>query len=228
MQELHRIAFFKDITDLKLSSFDHRCHWKRIEAGGIVVDFDDASDDVYFILAGQVRVLIRTPSGKEIILGDLAAGQFFGEMAAIDGVKRSANVSVLTNAELCIMPASVFREIVHGSPSVCDKVLHLLAGRVRELNARLTEQSVFDLKHRLYSELLRLSAPRSGHAGERILSPPPFHHVLAARIGCRREQISREITHMEQEGLVAKSRGGLVILKPAVIKSRIEDAMAEG
>ena len=228
MQELHRVAFFKDVSDVALAGFDHRCHWKRVEAGGTVVDFDDSSDDVYFILTGQVRVLIRTPSGKEIILGDLAAGQFFGEMSAIDGVKRSANVSVLTNAELCIMPAAVFREIVHKSAQACDKVMHLLAGRIRELNARLTEQSIFDLKHRLYSELLRLSLPRTGHAGERILSPPPFHHVLAARIGCRREQISRELTHMEREGLAQKTRGGLVIVKPNVLKSRIDEAMAEG
>ncbi len=228
MQHLHRIAFFKDIADAALESFDHRCRWKRVEAGGIVVDFDDDTDEVYFIVAGQVRVLIRTPSGKEIILGDLAAGQFFGEMSAIDSVRRSANVSVLTNAELCIMPSDVFRDIIHKSPQACDKVLHLLAGRIRELNARVTEQSVFDLKHRLYSELLRLSVPRIGHAGERVLSPPPFHHVLAARIGCRREQISRELTQMEKDGLARKTRGGLVILKPGELKFRIDNAMAEG
>ena len=63
------------------------------------------SSDVYFIIAGEVRVLIRTVAGKEVILGESRAGQFFGEMTAIDGTKRSANVTALTKSELCIMPA---------------------------------------------------------------------------------------------------------------------------
>ena len=144
---------------------------------------------MYFIISGEVRVLIRTAAGKEIILGELRSGQFFGELAAIDSVKRSANVTALTRADLCIMPATVFREILFASPPVCEKVLRLLAGRVRELNARLAEHSIFDLKHRLYSELLRLSQPRNGHPGQRVVSPPPFHHChrgphrLPARAG---------------------------------------------
>jgi len=228
MPELQRVAFFKDINDVDLAVYERRCNWRRFDEGNVAVDFEDHSTDVYFILSGEVRVLIRTASGKEIILGDIGSGQMFGELAAIDQIARSANVTMLTRAEICIMPASVFLDIVHASKLMCDKVMRLLAGRVRELNARVTEYSVFDLKHRLYAELLRLSLPRSGHPGEKILSPPPVHHVLAARIGCRREQISRELTHLAEEGLVLKNRGGLVLLKPQILKARLEGALSAG
>ena len=160
-------------------------------------------------------------------MSELRSGQFFGELAAIDSVKRSANVTALTRTELCIMPASVFMEIVFTSPAACERVLRLLTGRVRELNARLAEHSIFDLRHRLYAELLRLSQPRSGHSGERVVTPPPFHHVLAARIGCRREQITRELSTLASESLVEKSRGALVILKPAILEQRLSEAMRE-
>jgi CRP-like cAMP-binding protein len=123
------------------------------------------------------------------------------------------------------MPAAIFREIVFASRACCDQVLRLLTGRVRELNARLAEHAIFDLKHRLYSELLRLSHPRAGHDGERIVTPPPFHHVIAARIGCRREQVSRELSALAAEGLVDKTRGGLVIVKPQVLEFRLAEAM---
>ena len=83
------------------------------------------------------------------------------------------------------------------------------------------------LKHRLYSELLRLSHDRSDHPGEKIISPPPFHHVLSARIGCRREQVTRELSVMAHSGLVEKSRGGLILKKPKVLKERLEEAMSE-
>jgi CRP-like cAMP-binding protein len=228
MQSLAQIPFFKDAGDLDFAKFDRRCSWRRHDEGEIVIDYEDDSTEIYFILSGEVRVLIRTAAGKEIILADFKAGQFFGELSAIDGAKRSANVSALTRAELCVVPAAAFRDILFTSPSCCDKVLRMLAKRVRELDARLAEHTVLDLRHRLYSELLRLSSPRSGHPGQRVVSPPPYHHVVAARIGCRREQVTREYTALTAERLIEKNRGGLVLLKPTVLEARIAEALRDG
>lgn len=227
MQTLAQIPFFKDAADIDIAKFDRRCTWKRFNEHEVIIDYEDDSSDVYFILSGEVRVLIRTASGKEIILAETKSGQYFGELAGIDGAKRTANVTALTRADICIMPSTVFREILFTSRSCCDKILRLLTTRVRELDTRLAEHSIFDLKHRLYSELLRLSTPRSSHPGQRIISPPPFHHVMAARIGCRREQITRELTTMSSEGLIEKSRGGLVVLKPQTLQARIAQAMQD-
>lgn len=228
MQTLARLPFFRDVADIDFDRFDRQCAWRRYDDGELVLDYEDESSDVYFIVAGEVRILIRTMAGKEIILGESGAGQFFGEMTAIDGAKRSANVTALTKSELCIMPGYVFREVIFTSPATCEKILRLLTGRVRELNARLTEHSIFDLKHRLYSELLRMAQPRPSRPNERAVTPPPFHHVLAARIGCRREQVTRELSAMAQEGLVEKTRGALVLVKPHVLQTRLEEAMREG
>jgi CRP/FNR family cyclic AMP-dependent transcriptional regulator len=226
MARLAGIPLLKD-AGIDLSRFEARSHWRRFEPDEILVDFDDLSTDVYFLLSGDVRVLIRTQSGKEVILGEMRGGQLFGELAAIDGVKRSANVTALTRGEVGIMPSAVFRELVFASPTVADRLLRLLAGRVRELNSRLMEQAVLDLRHRLYSELLRMSAPRAGHGNERVVTPPPFHHVLAARIGCRREQVTREFTTMASEGLVERTRGALVIKRPDVLEARVAEAFRE-
>lgn len=227
MQMLAHVPFFKDVTDLEFERYDRRCIWRRFDDGETIVDYEDETSDVYFIISGEVRVLIRTQAGKEIILAEMRSGQFFGELSAIDGVKRSANVTALTKSELCIMPANVFREVIFASATTCDRILRLLTGRVRELNARLAEHSIFDLKHRLYSELLRQAGPRPGRPGERTVTPPPYHHVLAARIGCRREQVTRELSAMTQEGLVEKTRGALVLLRPQVLEARLAEALRE-
>ena len=226
MVSLARVPFFKD-AGIDLASYEPRCHWRRFDADEILVDFEDSSTDVYFIVAGDVRILIRTQAGKEIILGEMRAGQFFGELAAIDGVGRSANVTALTRGEVCIVPSAVFREMIFTAPLLAERIMRLLAGRVRELNARLMEHSVLDLRHRLYAELLRLSLPRASHPGERVVTPPPYHHVLAARIGCRREQVTREFTAMSQEGLVERTRGALVLRNPQVLEARVAEALRE-
>lgn len=125
------------------------------------------------------------------------------------------------------MAAPVFQEIVFSAPTVAGRVFRLLTGRVRELDARLMEQTVLDLRHRLYSELLRLSVPRQGSETERVVTPPPFHHVLAARIGCRREQVTREFTAMDGEGLIERKRGALVLKRPDLLHARVQAALRE-
>jgi len=216
-----------DRIPAELAGLERSAAKRRFAEDELVLDYDDVSTDVYFIVSGAVRVLIRTPNGKEMLLADLAAGEFFGETTAIDGGARSANVTATMNTELLIVPRDAFMDIVHSTPAVCDRVLRLLTSRIRDLNERMFQRNVLDVRHRLYADLIRLSRPRSNRGDQRILSPPPPHQDLAARIGCRREQVSREITRMETEGLAEKTRGGLVILRPAEVSRRIVAATDE-
>ena len=222
---LEQVAFFKDVAGLDFKALGRRCLWRRCDAGETIIDFEDPSSDIYFVVSGEVRVLIRNPAGREMILADLEAGEVFGEMSAIDHVPRSANVAAMSRTEVCIMPAVVLRELIFASPAVCERILRLLTGRLRSMNVRIAEHSMLDTKHRLLAELLRLSAPRPGRGAERVITPPPFHHELAARIGCRREQVSRELSALAHDGQVEKTRGALVLKRPPELQARLDAAM---
>jgi len=226
MARLANVHLFKGL-DLDLAPFEARSNWRRFDPNEVLVDFDELSTDVYFLLSGEVRVLMRTASGREVILNEMKPGEVFGELAALDGIKRSANVTALTRGEACVMPAAVFKELLFANRPVAERLFCLMASRLRELNAKFMEQTVLDLRHRLYSELLRLSVPRSDKTGERVITPPPFHHIVAARIGCRREQITREFTMMTQEGLIERTRGALILRRPEVLQARVAEAMRE-
>lgn len=223
MARLAGMKLFKGL-DIDVEPFEARANWRRFDPEEVLVDFDEPSTDVYFLLSGEVRVLMRTASGKEVILNEMKPGELFGELAALDGVPRSANVTALTRGEACVMPASVFKELLFSNRPVSERLFCLMASRIRELNARFMEQTVLDLRHRLYSELLRLSSPRQDRSGERVITPPPFHHIVAARIGCRREQITREFTMLSQEGLIERTRGALILRQPDILKARIAEA----
>jgi len=224
MARLANIHLFKGL-DLDLAPFEARSNWRRFDPEEVIVDFDELSTDVYFLLSGEVRVLMRTASGKEIILNEMKPGEVFGELAALDGIKRSANVTALTRGEACVMPAVVFKELLFSNRPVAERLFCLMASRLRDLNAKFMEQTVLDLRHRLYSELLRLSVPRGDKGIERVITPPPFHHIVAARIGCRREQITREFSMLTQEGLIERTRGALILRQPDVLKARVAEAM---
>jgi CRP/FNR family transcriptional regulator, cyclic AMP receptor protein len=226
MDDLGQIPILQGLAVSRARSLASQCRWSTWEANELVIDYDDESSDVYFILSGRVRVLFRTPAGKEVILAELTAGYPFGELAAIDGQRRSANVTAMERSRLCVMPGAVFVGLISDEPAICGRVLEILAARIRELNIKLAEHSFLRSRERLYSDLLRLSKPRAGNPEQRVITPPPFHHDLASRIGCRREVVSREFSVLAREGLIEKTRGALVLPNPGEINRRISVGLA--
>jgi CRP-like cAMP-binding protein len=222
------IPFFKDIDKSVAHKNETFCQRKTFSEKELILDYQDATLDVYFIVSGLVRILNRTPSGKEMIFGDYGPETFFGEMAAIDNSPRSANVTAVTNTIALIIPGKIFNQIIASDGTLNLRLMTAFTARIRDLNTRLFERSILDIRHRLYSELLRLSKPKKQSDTTLAISPPPYQHDLAARIGCRREQVNREITTMIEDGFLEKRKGALVILKPEVLRKRILDEMNEG
>jgi CRP/FNR family cyclic AMP-dependent transcriptional regulator len=227
MESLSKIPLFKGVEPAQSERYARSCIWKDYDANELVIDVDDETNDVRFIMSGRVRIILRIAVGKEVILGEMGEGEFFGEIAAIDGSARSANVTALTRSRICIMPQRIFLEILRTEPDISMYVLKMFAARVRALNLRLGEHSFLQAKHRLYAELLRLSRPRTGNPSQRSISPPPIQRELAERIGSRREVVSRELNHLEREGHVQKARGALVLVNVNELQRRISEALEE-
>ncbi|MBN8939762.1 MAG: Crp/Fnr family transcriptional regulator [Rhizobiales bacterium] len=219
--QLTDLAFFAGADPAIAARNEARLRWIEFKPGALVMDFDDESDDVFVIIRGAVRVLMRTNLGHELILGDFEGGTIIGEMAAIDGFRRAANVTALVRTQVCRIPAAVFLEIVLGSPPVGLRLMRMLTARVRLGNMKLLEHTILSVRLRLLSELLRLARPARAGQGL-VVSPPPIQSDLAARIGARREAVSRELNDLDQLGLIQRERGALLIPKPELIRSEIE------
>jgi CRP-like cAMP-binding protein len=208
---LRAITLFRGLSDEEIRRLDRRCLWRRYDARQQVVGHGEPGTDVYFVVGGLVRALIRAGGSREVILGDIGAGAFFGELAAIDGRPRSASIVAVTGAMLARMPAAVFREVLLQHADACHQLLALLAARVRLLDSRVSELASFDVRQRLFAELRRLGRPDGGGPGRIVVSPPPFHAEIAARIGARREAVTRELRALESAGLLERRRGALVL-----------------
>ena len=191
--------------------FEHRCQWRHAHPKEWLLEQNDIGTDIYFLTSGVVRVLITPSPDREIILGDIEAGGYFGEMAAIDGQPRSAGILAITDATIARMPATVFREIIHKYPDVSEQLLQQLVARIRTLDQRVNEFSSMHVKNRIYAELLRRSRPDPTDQRRAIVSPPPVHSDIAARVSTRREMVARELKALERAGLLTKRRGAFVL-----------------
>jgi CRP-like cAMP-binding protein len=193
-----------------------------VKAQQWVIEYEEEGTDVFFVPYGHVRVIIRAATGREIILRDIRDGEYFGELAAIDGQARSAGIRAVTDTVIGQMPARVFRKAIHEHPQVCDGLLLLLTSEVRRLAHRLKERDSLNGRERLFAELLRLSAPSSANAAR--ISPPPTHAELAARVGVRREVVTRELNALQKRSIIEKKRGALVILAVDRLEHLVREA----
>jgi CRP/FNR family transcriptional regulator, cyclic AMP receptor protein len=223
LQTLGHIPLFKSLDSEALRRLDTQCIWRKVATGESVLEYQDSGTDVYFVVHGHLRVFIQAISGKSSILRDIHDGEYFGELAAIDGGPRSAAITAITDSTIAKMPAPTFRGAVHNHPDVCDQLLKLLVSQVRMLANRVNEFTTFDVRRRIYAELLRLARKtRKGDAAS-IISPPPTHAELAARVSSHREAVTRELKHLESEGLLERRRGAIVICDPGRLAKLLED-----
>ena len=223
-RSLAKIRLFRSLSADTIKKLDKRCTWRDAVAREWLLEYEDEGSDVFFVVSGEVRVLIQALSGREMILADIKAGGYFGEMSAIDGAHRSASIRALTKSTITRMPARVFWEVLHKHADVADQLLKQLVQRIRLLNERINEFNSLDVRHRIYAELLRLARPDRADSNRGILSPPPHHAEIASRVSTRREMVARECKALERGGLLLRRRGALVITDLRSLVQRLEEA----
>jgi CRP-like cAMP-binding protein len=172
-ETLARIPLFEGLDAEDIRRLDTQCLWRRYDAETEILGYKDDSSDVYFVAAGKVRVMIPSVKGKDTIFRDIDAGEFFGELAAIDGKERSASIVALTNATLARMPDRVFCDLLASHPLVCKQILAMLVSRVRSLSDRVNEFRTLPVNSRVHAELLRLAALAKAAARRPSSRRPP-------------------------------------------------------
>ena len=224
---LESIALWKGIAPHALERVHGRCRWKSYSEGGEILSYLDRSDDVYFITDGDVRVTIFSLQGSVVTIGDLGAGDIFGEMAAIDAQPRSASIVALTSCTIASMPSSAFRDVARTEPSVGWELSRILTRKLRSVTNRMYELSTLDVANRTRAELLRLAkcAPQKGKSA--IISPVPTQAEIASRISSKREVVARELLRLRDLGIVDRRNGALVVCDVDRLAEMVHAAVGE-
>lgn len=180
------------------------------ERGANVILESDENTEIFFVLEGNARASIFSEEGRVVAYRDMGPGAIFGEIAAIDGQPRSANVVASEKLVVGRLPTSAFHELIETNSRFTWALLRHLVAQSRDLTRRVFEFSTMLVRDRLIHELLRLAG--SEEDGERAeLRPAPTHFELAARISTHREAVSREMAKLSKRGLVSKQSGALIL-----------------
>lgn len=208
---LDKIDLFADLPAEALDEIERIVTWHSCVEGDVVFDKDSDALEVYFVVTGAVRILAHQAEDREVALADVVAGNYFGELAAIDRMARSAKVVATRPSLLASIDGDSFIDVMNKHPQVALKVIERLTRIIRNLDTRVTKLSTLSDQQRVTAELVRLAAPDPSRPESWHIADLPNHREIAAWAGTGREIVAQVIGELAREGVVKRKSMGLVI-----------------
>lgn len=138
-QEMHKTILFNNLTSKELRLVSQKVSVRTFTKGQHVFFEGDAGSALYLILKGSIHIVWHS-EGKIIPVTKLSQGMFFGELALVEDLPRSASAVVLEDATLAFLFRHDVEKLVHYHPKVGNKLLwnlsKVLARRLRAMNDR--------------------------------------------------------------------------------------------
>lgn len=209
--DLTSIDILSSLTEEQRRDFEMSCRWRRFAPNEQIIDQRDESRDVYFITRGRVRVVNFTLSGREVALEDLDAGDYFGELSAIDGNPRSTTVMALEESDLAKMAPERFLKMIQQYPDVAHKVMLGLTKIIRISNDRIVDLSTLGANNRVHGEVLRQAMAVEHANNNAVIKPVPVHSDMASRASTTRETVARVMNDLARKGIVRREKDCLVV-----------------
>ena len=168
----------------------------------------DSGERLYIVASGFIRIGAMSPEGREVSYGVLGPGAVLGEIAVIDGGKRSADAKATEPTTLLSLDRRDVLAFLHEHPGQALELLKIICGRLRRADEMLDDVVFLSLPNRLAKHLLTLeqivgSSERPNGKPEIRLS----QQVLAEHLGISRESVNKVLSKWEEAGIVSLGRG---------------------
>lgn len=188
--------------------------WRGLEPGEVLFQAGDPGDAVYVVVDGEVEVRNSTPDGRDVRLVALGPGALVGEMAALDGGPRSADVAATRRARLWRIARSAMLAALEAEPKAAVALVVELSARLRVADGAISDKTVLDLAGRL-ARLLLAEAGASGLV-------PLTQTEIGRRLGYSREKVNRKLHAWVREGWVEIAPAGIRVHAHERLETLIE------
>jgi len=207
------------ISDASRKVIEENCKWRRYRAGERLFSRGSMADDVFFIVDGKVRIIGLADSGQEITLANAESGNTVGEMAAIDGLPRSASVEAVEDSLVAVLDAEPFISLLEDHGHISLDLLRRLSAMVRIGDDRVLELSVLEAKQRICTELLRLAQPDQAAADLWVIQPLPPLRQIAGAAATTREIVANTLNQLYPRKIAVRKGDNLFILDRAALET---------
>src|SRR6266542_3112943 len=222
-QILSKVQLFSGLADSEMDFLAPRVMPRKFSPGQIVFYEGDPCSGLYVVASGQVRIFKTSASGREQVLSIDGPGSSVAELPVFDGGNYPASVAAVDEATLLFVSKKDFQELCLAHPQVALKVLRVVGARLRRLVGIIEELSFTTVRHRLAAFLLRIAKHDGVQTGGKVVvTLPDNNQEIAAQIGTVRELVSRNLSRLQAEAMIAIDGRNLTILDPGALQAAID------
>ncbi|MBF8261594.1 MAG: Crp/Fnr family transcriptional regulator [candidate division NC10 bacterium] len=221
---LRKIPLFVGFGPSEFESLEKCLVRRRYPAGQALFHMGDEGGSLHLIERGRVKITIPSSSGEELILAIRSAGDLLGELSLFDGKSRSATVLALEETVTLCLRRDDLLALMRKRFDVVEKILEVLARKIRETDMLLADVHFLDITSRLAKKILDLGDTFGIREGGQVrIGVKITQKDLASMIGATRESINKQLKSLRDQGLVRISGGTIEILnrERLVQKARI-------
>ena len=213
-EALARVPLFEALADEAMAALARQVRSRRFGRGEVIFHQGDPGDALFIVVAGRVKIVLPSDTGDEAILATLRPGDFFGELALLDGAPRSAAAIAQDPTETLVLPRERFRDLVNDIPALRDALFVALSHELRRLTDHVEELHFLDITGRLAARLARLAEEQGTRSGAETirLDGPLTQGDLANMVGCTRQSVNKLLGTFAGDGLVRIERDAIVVL----------------
>lgn len=170
----------------------------------------DASDALFILVSGQLKVFTLGPKERELVYNVLEPGEVFGEMF-LDGEPRSASVKAVLESKCLIFAGDNIRELIRAHPDFAECVIVNLICRVRHATKTIRSLALDSVYERTVAMLEEVATSDNGI---RRVPSSITQADIASRIGATREMVNHVLQDLTRGGFLSKEgRRQIVIMK---------------
>ena len=208
MQELRNNRYLTGLSDSILQYLVQNTHLSEYDAEEIIIREGQPCQGLGIIESGWVKMYKNSPTGREMIINIIEAGDSFNEVPVFDQLDNPINVGAITDSRIWLIDAMALRSVISNHPEAAQQIIINLSQNLRKLVGMVAELSFYTVTSRLARLLRELPQDQLSGSGSQRLTQDD----LAARIGTVREVVARSLKELEKSGAIELNRGKIKIV----------------
>jgi CRP/FNR family transcriptional regulator, cyclic AMP receptor protein len=218
---IRRVPLFATLSDTEFKTLEHIFLIRSYRKHQVIFLEEETGTYMYIVLAGKLKVTKSTAGGKENILAIHRPGDFFGDMALLDGKTSPATVSAMEDCRIAYVSKADFNSLLMTNEKVVLQMVQVLCGRLRQVWGQIQSLSYSSAEARIKGGILEL-ARKHGVPDARgiIIDLKITHQEVAEMVGTSRETVTRTLARLRDERILLFEGRRIILLQPQALLPR--------
>lgn len=223
---IKQIPLFNSLQDSDVEALASTVRIKTLKPGQTLFHKGDEGTALYIVKQGTIKIVLPSRIGDEIIVTIITDGDFFGEMALLDGEPRSADAIAIDASQVLILRRQDFLHFLQSNVNAIKAILSLLSKRLRSTDEMLEDTCFLSISVRLAKKLVELAQSHGREADDGIhIELSLTQKELGDMIGATRESINKELRGMREKKLIQTHGNKIQIMDMEKLKRKFRGVM---